>query len=162
MVKRKKRDNVPCLITWTHERKEIKVTKCYTRNRRRVTQGRGRKIEREDAPWRSRAGLESRLVDSFIYDVSSCSQMFRRGCRPLYDLMRGDSGTRGFAARSGRWGCLFMLAPALTCFSFCPVVPAQEQGDGVPSGGGDENVAGQQGKMISWLSACTSLCFQKD
>ena len=34
MVKRKKRDNVPCLITWTHERKEIKVTKCYTRNRR--------------------------------------------------------------------------------------------------------------------------------
>jgi len=61
MVKRKKRDNVPCLITWTHERKEIKVTKCYTRNRRRVTQGRGRKIEREDAPWRSRAGLESRI-----------------------------------------------------------------------------------------------------
>ena len=62
MVKRKKRDNVPCLITWTHERKEIKVTKCYTRNRRRVTQGRGRKIEREDAPWRSRAGLESRCA----------------------------------------------------------------------------------------------------
>ena len=64
--------------------------------------------------------------------------------------MRGDSGTRGFAARSGRWGCLFMLAPALTCFSFCPVVPAQEQGDGVALGGGDETAAGQQGKRIFW------------
>ena len=30
------------------------------------------------------------------------------------------------------------------------VVPAQEQGDGVASGGGDESAAGQQGKRISW------------
>ena len=70
MVKRKKRDNVPCLITWTHERKEIKVTKCYTRNRRRVTQGRGRKIEREDAPWRSRAGLESRIFSGIAEAIA--------------------------------------------------------------------------------------------